>query len=46
MRVFVAGATGAVSPATSKFLVLPAAGAVIAGLFGLVRRGKKKVIED
>jgi len=37
-----AGAAGIVSPATSKFLVAPAAGAVVAGLVGLVFRGRKK----
>ena len=41
-----AGATGAVSPTTSKVLVAPAVGAVIAGVVGLLRRGKKKVVED
>ena len=40
---FDAGASGIVSPATSKFLMAPAIGAVAAGLVGLVvRRGKKK----
>jgi len=39
---FDAGATGIVSPATSKFLMAPAVGAVLAGVVGLVlRRGKK-----
>lgn len=36
-----AGDSGAVSPTTSKLLIAPAAGAVIAGIVGLLRRGKK-----
>lgn len=36
-----AGATGAVTRSTSKFLVAPAAGAVVAGVLGLVTRRKR-----
>jgi len=38
---FDAGATGIVSPATSKFLMAPAVGAVVAGLIGLTLRRKR-----
>lgn len=43
---FDAGATGAVSPATSKVLVAPAVGAVIAGVVGLLKRKKKVAATD
>jgi len=41
-----AGATGAVSPATSKILVAPAVGAVIAGVVGLLKRSRKVPATD
>ena len=41
-----AGASGAVSPSTSKFLVVPAAGAVLAGVVGLLKRSKKVAATD
>jgi hypothetical protein len=41
-----AGATGAVSPATSKILVAPAVGAVLAGVVGLLKRSRKVPATD